>query len=177
MASEAELILRTLEKHLEGPADIRLFGGAAVILGYGATRATEDADLLQDDRDVQAMIERANIGEALSKTNAELQARGLYISHIWGPEQEILTPGWRDGCRALPAFSGKLHVSVLGPLDLIVSKLARLDDVDLDDVRHLMTVEKLAAESVRDAISRSVVPQQLRDAFDESRPRLEALLT
>lgn len=39
MATEAELIIRTLDRHLAGPADIRLFGGAALVLAYGLTQA------------------------------------------------------------------------------------------------------------------------------------------
>ena len=35
METNAHLISRTLEKHLSGPAQVRLFGGAAIILGYG----------------------------------------------------------------------------------------------------------------------------------------------
>ena len=49
MATEAELILRTLDRHLSGLAEIRIFGGAALVLGYGRQRSTEDADLLMDD--------------------------------------------------------------------------------------------------------------------------------
>ncbi|MDP1827942.1 MAG: hypothetical protein Q8L48_32005 [Archangium sp.] len=54
MAREAELILQALDRHLEGPGTIRLLGGAALILGYGLDRATEDVDLLQDDAEVRA---------------------------------------------------------------------------------------------------------------------------
>ena len=31
MATEAELIVRTLDRYLAGPADVRLFGGAAQV--------------------------------------------------------------------------------------------------------------------------------------------------
>ena len=41
----AEHILRTLASHLEGPAEIRLMGGAALVLGYGLDRATEIAEV------------------------------------------------------------------------------------------------------------------------------------
>ena len=47
--SAVELILHTLDGFLTGPARIRLLGGAALILGYGMLRSTEDADLLEDD--------------------------------------------------------------------------------------------------------------------------------
>lgn len=45
----ARRILTVLDRHLSGPADIRLLGGAALILGYGRGRSTEDVDLVPAD--------------------------------------------------------------------------------------------------------------------------------
>lgn len=56
MESGPALILRTLDKHLTAPGRVRLFGGAALILGYGRQRQTEDADLLLDDAECRALI-------------------------------------------------------------------------------------------------------------------------
>jgi len=87
----AEQILEALDRHLEGPARIRILGGAALILGYGLNRSTEGVDLLADDREIELLISQANFAVALEATNRELE-QGLYLSHIWGPEQQILTP-------------------------------------------------------------------------------------
>jgi hypothetical protein len=56
----AERILRTLGRHLEGPAQVRLLGGAALILGYGLDRATEDVDLLVEERELELLVAEAN---------------------------------------------------------------------------------------------------------------------
>lgn len=176
METSAHLILRTLERHLAGPAHLRLFGGAALILGYGATRFTEDADCLLDDRELQLLLDEADFARALELTNQELAPRALYISHIFGPEQEILTPQWRTACRPVPEFAGRLTVSVLGPLDLILSKLGRADAQDLQDIDHVIRTERIAAADVRDAIRRARVPDILREFFDAAVPRLDALL-
>lgn len=53
------LILKTLDGFLRAPGMVRLFGGAAFILGYGRSRATEDADLLLDDRECQGLLDDA----------------------------------------------------------------------------------------------------------------------
>lgn len=176
METSAHLILRTLEKHLAGPAQLRLFGGAALVLGYGATRFTEDADCLLDDRELQLLLDKADFARAIELTNQELAPRALYISHIFGPEQEILTPEWREACRSVPAFTGRLTVSVLGPLDLIVSKLGRADAQDLEDIDHVIRTERLQPADIRDAIRRARVPEILREIFAEAVPRLEARL-
>jgi hypothetical protein len=142
MASEAELIVRTLDKQ------------------HGGRRS------------------RHGRLRGAGATNAELEPRGLYLTHIWGPEQQILTPEWRSACRLVsldPPLS-RLRVEVLGPLDLITSKLARGDDADLDDVEHLLRVEHLGAPTVLEAVRRAVVPEVLRDVFEGALTRLEARL-
>jgi hypothetical protein len=178
MAQAVELILKTLDKHMGSKGTIRLMGGAALTLAYGLDRATEDADLLLDDTEAQFLAEHCDFGAALEKTNRELEPKRLYVSHIWGPEQQILTPEWRQSCRSLPNALqlSNLSLESLGPLDIIVSKMARADAEDLQDVSHLLRHEKLTAEQVRQAISRAQVPEILKEVFADSRPRIEALL-
>lgn len=176
MANAAELILRTLDRHLTGPAEIRLMGGAALILAYGIDRTTEDADLLQDDRECELLVERAGFGDALEATNRELEPLGLYVSHIWGPEQQILTPAWRDRCRPVDLQLPNLRATALGPLDLIVSKLCRADDEDLADIRFLVEHERLDAEEVRRAMREAMVPEVFRDGYPEACARAETIL-
>lgn len=172
MAREAALILETLDRHLQGPGTIRLLGGAALTLGYGLDRTTEDVDLLQDDAEVTALIEAAEFGQALEATNVELEPKGLYLTHIWGPEQLILSSTWRSRCRpiSLPSLQ-KLRLEVLGPADLIISKLARADDGDLRDMEYLLTTHVSVAE-VEELLPSIVVPE----IFTESWPRAKAAL-
>ena len=172
MAREAELILETLDRHLAGPGTVRLLGGAALTVGYGLTRATEDVDLLQDDGEVQALIDSADFGLALDAANAELEPRGLYLTHIWGPEQLILAAGWRARCRgvAMPSLR-KLRLEVLSPADLIISKLARADDGDLSDMEYLLTTQTSVAE-----VELLMPTVQVPQVFAESWPRARAAL-
>lgn len=173
MAREAQLILETLDRHLRGPGAIRLLGGAALTLGYGMERATEDVDLLQDDAEVQALIETADFGDALTATNQELQPQGLYLTHIWGPEQLILSSGWRGRCRplTLPSLQ-RLRVEFLSPADLIISKLVRADDGDVRDMEFLLTRHTTVAE-VESLLPTVVVPE----VFAESWPRASKTLS
>jgi len=178
VAEAAALILRVLDKHLSGPATIRLMGGAALTLAYGLDRATEDADLLLDDAEAQFLVEHCHFGEALERTNKELEPMGLYLSHIWGPEQQILTPQWRETCRQVPRLSGtaRLKLEVLSPLDIIVSKLARADDGDWEDMRYLVLHEGLAIDDVINAMKRAQVPDILKETYEQTCPCIEGLL-
>ncbi|MDQ3262276.1 MAG: hypothetical protein M3Y59_01250 [Myxococcota bacterium] len=178
MAREAEVILQTLDRHLTAPGEIRLLGGAALILAYGMDRSTEDADLLLDDPETELLIEESGFAEAVEATNQELADRGLYLTHIWGPEQQILTPEWRESCRRVESIPlARLRVTALGPLDLILSKLCRADDLDLADISHLIRHERLAPEVVREAMQRAVVPEIFSEVYPESRRKVEALLS
>lgn len=177
MESAPALILRTLDSHLSGAGEIRLLGGAALILGYGRNRTTEDADLLLDDRECQVLIEHAGFSEALDATNRDLEAKGLYLTHIWGPEQQILTPSWRENCRRidLPSLV-RLRVTALGPFDLITSKLARADRDDLADIAWLMERERLTPDAVMRAVDSATVPAPLAETFPAARERLVRML-
>ena len=174
----AHHILRTLAKHLEGPASVRLMGGAALIVGYGSNRATEDADLLMTDAELFAFMDSAELGAAIQSTNEELESVGLYLTHIWGPEQQILTPEWQPNCRRVDADWGSPHltVEVLGPLDLILSKLCRADAQDLADIEHVMRVESLDRRRIEDALATALVPDCFQDVFVENTERLFSFL-
>lgn len=174
----ATRILLTLDSHLSRPSDIRLMGGAAMILAYGMRRSTEDVDLLQDSDELLFLAENCDFGPALEATNADLAATGLYLSHIWGPEQEILTPEWRANCRPV-VVPGLVHlrVTALGPLDLITSKLCRADAPDLADIEWVIDHERLSGAVVREAMRDALVPEQFLDGHVEACQRVEAILT
>lgn len=172
MAREAALILETLDRHLKGPATIRLLGGGALTLAYGLERSTEDVDLLQDDAEIEAMLETADFGHALDDTNAELEPRGLYLTHIWGPEQLILADGWRERCREVSlANLLRLRVTALGPADLIISKLVRADDGDVADMAFL-----LRTHAGRDEVERLLEDVRIPDLFRDVWPQNVAVL-
>ncbi len=177
MMNPAERILRVFASHLRGPASLRLMGGAALILGYGRERSTEDVDVLQLDSEVESMIEAADFGAALEATNRELEPHGLYFSHIWGPEQQILTPEWRSSCRSIDRDWGsdRLTVTTLGPLDLILSKLCRADDGDLEDINFLIASQGVEKEALEKALRRAVVPPDFAEVFEPHGARALAL--
>src|SRR5437870_1312805 len=75
-------ILTTLDRHLHNPAELTLFGPAALALGYPNPApgygATHDVDgiipVTTEEPDVDFWL-------AQQATNTELKNRGLYITH------------------------------------------------------------------------------------------------
>ena len=177
MESGPALILRTLDRHLTAPGEVRLFGGAAFVLCYGRVRTTDDADLLLDDVECQTLIDSSGLAEAIEATNQELEPRGLYLSHIFGPEQQVLSPQWRAACRPV-VLTGlqRLSVSCLGPVDLALTKMGRADDADLADVAFLLKTRQLDPEALRRAIELAVVPPEYAELFIAATPKVLALL-
>lgn len=138
-------IMAAVDRHLAGPAHLRLLGGAALHLGYGATRATEDAGRLMEDAELEALIETANLGVALN-------------------------------CRRVAGEWERLSVSVLGPIDLILSKMCRADEGDLADISHVLTVEALGLDAVEAGFDRALVPEAFVETFARARVAVAALL-
>lgn len=122
------------------------------------------------------MIDAANLGAALDATNRALEAEGLYLSHIWGPEQQILTPEWRASCRSIGAPFQNLEVEALGPLDLILSKACRADDGDLEDIRFLIQRERIERPALERAFARAIVPAVFAEVLPENKRRIFDLL-
>lgn len=177
MESGPALILRTLDKHLTAQGRVRLFGGAALILGYGSQRQTEDADLLLDDAECRALIDNAGLGEAVEATNRELNPLGLYLTHIFGPEREILSAGWRERCRKVEIEGlTRLEVSALAAVDLVLTKLGRGDEGDFYDIRFLLKTRRVDPQTLRAVLAQAEVPEVLREIFITSRTNLLRLL-
>ena len=84
----------------------------------------------------------------------------------------ILSSTWRARCRqvSLPSLR-RLRLEVLGPADLISSKLARADDGDLRDMEYLLSTHVGVAEL--DALLPSIVVPEI---FTESWPRARTAL-
>src|SRR6266700_2303893 len=88
-------ILTTLDRHLHNPAELTLFGRAALALGYPNPApgygATHDVDgiipVTTEEPDVDFWL-------AQQATNTELKNRGLYITHLFSEMDIILQPDW-----------------------------------------------------------------------------------
>src|SRR5262249_4750391 len=74
-------ILQTLDRHLTKPAEITLFGRAALALGYSNCppefATTQDVDGILPLPWLAADDENLDFWEAQQKTNAELEPEGL----------------------------------------------------------------------------------------------------
>lgn len=100
-------ILRTIDRHLTLPAEITLFGRSALALGYSPAPAhfhnTKDVDGILPLSWLQPPVGHEDFWRAVQLANSELEADGLYLTHLFREVDVILQPDWltrrvRIGC-------------------------------------------------------------------------------
>ena len=176
------LILQTLDRHLDHPVELTLYGRAALALGFPAHEPRHETT-----QDVDAIIPLAQLDElradeqfwiARDSTNAELAERGLYLTHLFTEADVFLLPDWLE--RRVPIAVSLTHLKLLRPatIDLVLTKMMRgADPEDLADIEFLLGHEPQSDAELRTAFARVRLPdiQELRDAFRAAQPKVLAL--
>ena len=171
-------ILRTLDRHLPKPAELTLFGRAALALGYPDPPpdygATHDVDGIIP---VTTAEPDTDFWLAQQATNAELKNRGLYITHLFSELDVILQPDWQPRCVPLRLGLEKLATRRPATVDLVLTKMARGDAQDLDDIRFLFSREPLRVEELQAAFARARVPDvpEILELFEAAQPKVLAI--
>lgn len=174
-------ILQTLDRHLTRPAEITIFGRAALALGFSNSSATfattRDVDAILPLSWLEANDENLDFWQAQQKTNAELEPSGLYITHLFRELEIILQPDWLTRRVHVPVEFSKLAVFRPGALDLILTKMARGDENDLSDIFFLLGQEAISAKQLEDAFRHARVPDvaEIRELFQAAQPKVLAL--
>ena len=171
-------ILVTLNGHLTQPAELTVFGRAALALGYTHTLpefvTTHDVDGILPLDWLAAEDENLDFWLAQQKTNEELEPEGLYITHLFRELEIILTPDWVKRRVRAPVELHKLTVFRPSTLDLILTKMARGDENDLADIRFLLGKEKISTAELHSAFERARIPDvaEIRELFQLARPKV-----
>ena len=171
-------ILQTFDRHLAGPAEMTLFGRAALALGFPeappGSHTTRDVDvilsfewLLREDKNIDFWL-------AQQSTNAELSADGLYLTHLFRESEVIVQPDWLARRAKLSLPLTRLTVHRPATVDLILTKMARGDEQDLEDIRFLLSQEPMSPHELEAAFSRARVPDlaEIRALFLATQPKV-----
>ena len=124
--------------------DVLLIGRLAMY-AYGAAEAQTDdvdAELAQDVEEVGAFLKRHGVPSNLSE-------------NISGWSIVSLPPGYRGRARALHSREN-LQVSLLDPLDFVVSKLRRGTEQDFTDAEFVARRYGLTAQAVQAAADAAI---------------------
>lgn len=175
-------ILQTLDRYLQASAELTLFGRSALALGYSDVpqhfHSTRDVDGILPLAWLEAEDSHEDFWLSLQRTNLELESAGLYVTHLFRELDVILQPDWFPRRVSLNLGLSKLAIFRPGTIDLILTKMARCDDEDLQDIRFLLKQETLTAKQLAAAFQRARVPNvpEIQQLFVKAQPRVLALL-
>jgi hypothetical protein len=174
-------ILKTLDGNLALPAEITLFGRSALALGYSPAprhfHNTQDVDGILPLAWLQPPEEHLDFWQAVQRTNVDLESDGLYLTHLFRETDVILQPDWMDRRIRLDLNLSKLRAFRPAGIDLILTKMARADDDDLNDIRFVLQKEKLTTHQLVIAFDSARVPEvpEIREIFNRARTKVLAL--
>lgn len=174
-------ILQTLDRHLASPAELTLFGRAALVLGYpdspASFAATQDVDAILPLSWLAAEDQNLDFWRAQQRANRELEPEGLYLTHLFRESEVILTPGWFNARVGVEAPFRLLQVFRPSTIDLVLTKVARCDENDLTDIRFLLQQEPISTDQLRAAFACARVPDvpEIQELFQAAQPKVLGL--
>lgn len=174
-------ILTTLDQNLASSAEFTLFGRAALALGYAQAptyfQNTQDVDGILPMAWLQPPDEHQDFWHAVQRTNAELESDGLYLTHLFREIDVILQPDWISRRLRLDPGLPKLTVFRPATIDLILTKMARGDEDDLQDIQFLLQQDSLTSNQLEIAFGNARVPDvpEIRELFHRACPKVLAL--
>jgi hypothetical protein len=161
--------------------EITLFGRSALALGFSPTpdyfHNTQDVDGILPLNWLQTPDAHEDFWQAVQQTNAELESDGLYLTHLFRELEVILQPDWINRRQRLELGLRKLAVFRPANIDLVLTKMARGDDDDLQDIKFLIQLESLTRNQLQAAFVRARVPDvpEIQELFNRSQPKVLAL--
>jgi hypothetical protein len=178
-----EHILRTLDTKLTQPTRLILYGRAALALGFPPTTkdfaSTQDVDALLPEIELPAVESDTGFWLALEEANAELEPSGLYMTHLFTDSQVILTPDWLNHLVPIP-LAGLRQLRLFRPriLDLVLTKMMRVDPLDLADIRFLLLQEPMEGRLLENAFATARVPAipEIQEAFSHNQKAVLAMV-
>lgn len=175
-------ILKTLDSHLALPAELTLFGRSALALGYPRAPShfhnTQDVDGILPLAWLQPPEGHEDFWQAVQQTNTDLEPDGLYLTHLFRETDVVLQPDWLDRRLRLELGLPKLVVFRPATIDLILTKMARADDDDIQDIRFLLQQEPMTQDQLNCAFARARVPDvpEIQELFSCARPKVLSLV-
>ena len=172
-------ILQTLDRHLDHPVELTLYGRAALALGFPSHEprheTTQDVDAIIPLIQLDELRADENFWAARDATNAELREKGLYMTHLFTEMDVFLQPDWMSRRVRFPVSLNHLTLFRPATIDLILTKMMRgADPEDLADIEFLLKHEPLSEAELAKAFSRARMPdiRELHDAFHAAQPKV-----
>jgi hypothetical protein len=152
LASPWREFLEELDPLLGESIELHCIGGFAVVSAYGLARSTNDLDyvtLVPFNR-VSALQDLAGAGSPLARKHK------VHIQHVG---VATVPENYQARMQELyPAHFKNMHLFILDPYDLVLSKLSRNADRDREDIAFLAKTLNLNAKILRERYELEMKP-------------------
>ncbi len=180
MISNAERILRELDRHLDHEVTLVLYGRSAIALGFEnapeATKHSLDVDAIIPMTAREVFRNDLKFWDAQDATNRALEKEGLYITHLFEAKDVFLRRDWENHLVPITSLQTQwLKLFRPATLDLILTKMMRGDDAqDMQDISFLIKQEKISSTQLETTFAEAVIPDlvEFRDAFQRAKRRV-----
>lgn len=152
---------RLLKQFIDGlpqgkPLVLNVFGSTPLQMQLDPAFLSGDVDIFSNE-DLLGHLEEVRLGKAYAKPYIEIVSASIFIA----------SPIWRD--RAIKEIFGSITVYIASPLDVLIGKIKRLEQKDMDafDLVKAKTggpTEQELKKALRDVVD------MYRPAFDEENP-------
>lgn len=155
-------------------SDVRfiLYGRAALVLGFEnvpeAFASTIDVDAILPLVEMPDIEKNDQFWNALEAANRELEPSGLYITHLFGDDQVILSPDWLSHIRPIELACKHLKLFRPGTPDFILTKMMRVDPQDRSDIQFLLEQPDVDTAELEKMLPKAQVPDvaEIREAYE-----------
>lgn len=179
-----ETILRTLDRHLLAPTRLVLYGRAALALGYPEPLpdflTTMDVDAILPEVEMAGIDADDQFWDAVEMTNEELRDSGLYLTHLFTDAQVALRPEWLASISPVQLEGlGRLQPFRPATVDLVLSKMMRVDPLDREDILFLLKQDDWTRGELEAAVENVRLPQapEIREAFARNAAWLKTVVS
>jgi hypothetical protein len=172
------LILSALDRRLDHDVRLVLYGRSAVCLGFNnpppETANSQDVDAIISSAQSRQLEHDPGFWDAIEGANAELAARGLYITHLFSEAEIFLRRDWLAHLVPIDRLSLRhLFLSRPATVDLVLSKMMRGNDPqDMADAAFMIRHDRITAAELEEAFCqmKPIELSELRDAFAKAKP-------
>ncbi|MCW5551242.1 MAG: hypothetical protein KIS67_03645 [Verrucomicrobiae bacterium] len=172
------LILQTVDRFLDHDVRLVIYGRAAVWLGFNGSppeaARTQDVDAVISTIQETELETDNTFWDAIEAANAELAARGLYITHLFSEREIFLRQDWLTHVVSVSKLELR-HLRLFRPatIDLVLSKMMRGNDPqDMADAAFMIHHDRITEVQLCEAFTQMqpIKLVELQDAFAKAKP-------
>jgi hypothetical protein len=133
-------LVHEIDTHLQNKIDLYAVGGTAMTL-LNLKASTKDIDFNVDSKDAKEF--KTALGKTIHGYRVDLYFDGIIFT-------QQLPADYADKAISIKEKLNKINLFSIYPVDIVVSKIGRLNDRDFEDIKDCITKYKLTAKQIEE---------------------------